>query len=232
MANQLEMAKVNVVLKLRQRGWSFRKIAREVGVHRETVARYVRRQRPDAAKAAKAPTGSDGSKPAKAPTGSERSQSACEPYRELILAKLDLGLSAKRIHQDLVTEEHFAAGYTSVRRFVRRLRQGCPLPFRRLETPPGEEAQVDFGTAAPVIQPTGRRKRPWLFRVVLSYSRKAYSGAEDAGHRQPAGGSEEGRLVRARVEPEGRVVLRPLRHGHPADQGANTPAQGESGKGR
>jgi len=177
MANQLEMAKVNVILNLRQRGWSFRKIARELGVHRETVARYVRRQQADAAKPAKAPTGSGGSKPAKAPTGSEPSQSACEPYRELILAKLDLGLSAKRIHQDLVTEEHFAAGYHSVRRFVRRLRQGRPLPFRRLETPPGEEAQVDFGTAAPVIQPAGRRKRPWLFRVVLSYSRKAYSEA-------------------------------------------------------
>ena len=49
------------------------------------------------------------------------------------------------------------------------------MPFRRLETPPGEEAQVDFGTGAPVIQPGGRRKRPWLFRVVLSHSRKAYS---------------------------------------------------------
>ena len=146
-------------------------------MHRETVARHVRRHRVDAAKPAKAPPGSDGSKPAKAPPGSEPSQSACQPYRELILAKLDLGLSAKRIHQDLVAEEGFTASYASVRRFVRRLRQGRPLPFRRLETPPGEEAQVDFGTGAPVIQPSGRRRRPWLFRVVLSHSRKAYSEA-------------------------------------------------------
>ena len=128
MANQLEMAKVNAVLKLRERGWSFRRIARELGVHRETVARHVHEHQRDA------------SKPAKAPPGSGPSQSACQPYRELILAKLDLGLSAKRIHQDLVEEEGFAAGYASVRRFVRRLREGRPLPFRRLETPPGEEA--------------------------------------------------------------------------------------------
>ena len=116
MANELEMAKVNAILKLCERGWSFRRIARELGVHRETVARHVRQHRPDAAK------------PATAPTGSEASQSACQPYHELILAKLDLGLSAKRIHQDLVEEEDFAAGYPSVRRFVRRLRQGRPFP--------------------------------------------------------------------------------------------------------
>jgi len=92
MANQLEMAKVNAILKLRERGWSFRKIARELGVHRETVARHVRRHRSDTAKpakapagsdspkSAKAPTGSDSSEPARAPTGSERTQSVCEPY--------------------------------------------------------------------------------------------------------------------------------------------------------
>jgi transposase len=148
-----------------------------LGVHRETVARHVRLHEDDTSKPATAPTGSEDSKPATAPTGAEPSQSACEPYRELILAKLDLGLSAKRIHQDLVEEENFTAGYVSVRRFVRQLRQGRPLPFRRLETAPGEEAQVDFGTGAPVIQADGRRKRPWLFRIVLSHSRKAYSEA-------------------------------------------------------
>jgi hypothetical protein len=43
--------------------------------------------------------------------------------------------------------------------------------------PRGTEAQVDFGTAAPVITPEGKRRRPHLFRVVLSHSRKAYSEA-------------------------------------------------------
>lgn len=101
--------------------------------------------------------------------------SQCEPFREIILAKLELGLSAKRIHQDLVREHGFAAEYHSVRRFVRRLGQSRPLPFRRMECAPGDEAQVDFGKGAPVLQPSGRKKRPHLFRVVLSHSRKAYS---------------------------------------------------------
>jgi hypothetical protein len=44
-----------------------------------------------------------------------------------------------------------------------------------MECAPGEEAQVDFGRGATVITPEGRRKRPHLFRIVLSCSRKAYS---------------------------------------------------------
>jgi hypothetical protein len=40
---------------------------------------------------------------------------------------------------------------------------------------PGEEAQVDFGTGIPIIDSEGRRRKTHVIRVVLSYSRKAYS---------------------------------------------------------
>ncbi|MCH7813765.1 MAG: DDE-type integrase/transposase/recombinase [Planctomycetes bacterium] len=43
-----------------------------------------------------------------------------------------------------------------------------------MECAPGEEVQVDFGTGAWVVQPDGKRKRPHLFRIVPSHSRKAY----------------------------------------------------------
>ncbi len=42
MANHLRMARVHVIQALGQRGWSFRRIARELGVHRDTAARYLR----------------------------------------------------------------------------------------------------------------------------------------------------------------------------------------------
>ncbi len=101
----------------------------------------------------------------------------CEPYRELILAKLDQQLTAQRIWQDLVAEQGFTGGYDSVKRYVRRLGAKTPLPFRRLECSPGEEAQVDFGTGAPVIGPDGQRRKTYVFRIVLSHSRKGYSEA-------------------------------------------------------
>ena len=102
--------------------------------------------------------------------------SACEPLREVVQVKLEEGLSAQRIWQDLVAEHGFGGGYDSVKRFVRRLRTARPLPFRRMECEPGQEAQVDFGAGAPVLDAAGRR-RPKVFRVVLSHSRKAYSEA-------------------------------------------------------
>ena len=44
MANRLKMAKVHAIQVLRSRGWSQRRIAQELGVHRDTGARYVREQ--------------------------------------------------------------------------------------------------------------------------------------------------------------------------------------------
>jgi hypothetical protein len=74
-----------------------------------------------------------------------------------------------------VAGHSFTASYSSVRRFLQRLDQSRPIPFRRLEVLPGEPAQVDFGTGAPILRPDGKRRRPHVFRVVLSFSRKAYS---------------------------------------------------------
>jgi transposase len=113
--------------------------------------------------------------PAKAPLDRSIGHSDCEPWRDIIVMKLDAGLSAQRIYQDLTRETGCALSYHSVRRFVRKLRGRSELPFRRMECDPGEEAQVDFGTAAPIVASDGKRRRPHVFRVVLSHSRKAYS---------------------------------------------------------
>ncbi len=114
------------------------------------------------------------------PTGSGR-RSDCEPWREVIVAKRDQGLSARRIYQDLASEHSAPVSYDSVRRFMRRLGWARPLPFRRLECAPGQEAQVDFGKGAPIVGPDGKRRRTHAFRIVLSHSRKGYS---EASYRQ------------------------------------------------
>ena len=77
---------------------------------------------------------------------------------------------------DLVADHQFSGSYDAVKRFVRRLAQQTQPPFRRMERAPGQELQVDFGQGAWVME-NGRRRRPHLFRAVLSYSRKAYSEA-------------------------------------------------------
>jgi transposase len=175
MSNRLSMAKITSIETLHQSGHSNREIARLLGVDRGAVNRYVRRLK--ARESQKRPNPQTGSASSDIEESTARSgpASQCHSHRQLIEAKLDQGLSVKRIHQDLVADHGFAGSYHSVRRFVLRLGKKTPLPFRRMETLPGEEAQIDFGTGAPVVGADGKKRRPWMFRIVLSHSRKAYS---------------------------------------------------------
>ena len=95
------MAKVLSIRALHAQGWSLRRIARVLAIHRETVAPAP--TAPDDPRPAKAPPGSDGgddgSKLAKAPTWS---RSLCEPFRESTFRKFEHRLSAQRIFQDLL----------------------------------------------------------------------------------------------------------------------------------
>jgi len=111
------------------------------------------------------------------PCNATSGRSQCESFREVIEDKLQGGLSRQRIYQDLRDEYGFEGSYYSIRRFVKRLGEDRPIPFRRMECMPGDESQIDFGTGAPVVRADGKRKRPHAFRVVLSFSRKGYSEA-------------------------------------------------------
>ena len=190
--NELKVQLQQAIVGLRQQGWSKRRIARELGLDRGTVGKYLRVKDSKPAipltgsepsadpKPAISLIGSEegwDSKPAIVHTGSPAGRpSLCEPWREQIDLAVAAGLSAQRIYQDLVIEQAFAGGYHSVQRFVQDLRAAVALPFRRMEVDPGQEVQVDFGQGAWVIE-NGVRRRPHLFRMVLSHARKGYSEA-------------------------------------------------------
>ena len=104
----------------------------------------------------------------------QRTASSSEPYRELIELELTRGRNAMGIFQDLVDGHGFTGGYQSVRRFVRGLR-GATSPEARviIETRPGEECQVDYGTGPMVRDPDSRKyRRTRLFVLTLGCSRK------------------------------------------------------------
>jgi transposase len=167
-------------------GWPLRRIEQVTGVRRETASSYLK-----AAGVAVRPPGGWGqlaAKPAKEATTDpevvvigvpppERSPRAtfCEGYREQIELDLGRGRNAMAIWQDLVTDHGFAGSYESVKRFVRRIR-GARIPEACgiIQTAPGEEAQVDYGTGPMVRDPkTGRYRRMRLFVLTLGYSRKS-----------------------------------------------------------
>ena len=178
MGNVLKVSIQTSIYSLAERGWSARRIARELGIDRETVGRYLRLAKP-AISITGSPKGQGESKPANSITGASGGRkSCCEAFTELIGAKLQEGLSARRIYQDLVEQNAFQASYQSVQRFVAKLKTLEPRRVWRMEARAGEEVQVDFGLGAPLEDgASSRPRRSWVFRMVLSYSRKAYSEA-------------------------------------------------------
>lgn len=195
MAYELKVDMKNAIKTLLERGVSHRKTASMLGVDRKTVDRYAAilktqngPQVPDGStpKNGAAPTGitfqngpqvpagSVSENGPQVPAGFSGQKSACHQYRQMILEKIEKGLSARRIYQDLLLGNGFGGSYDAVKRYVRKQLKVHLLPYRRMECEPGAEAQIDFGLGA-YIEENGRRKRPCLFRIVLSHSRKAYS---------------------------------------------------------
>jgi transposase len=173
--NELNVNLQHSILTLAANGWPLRRIARELGINRETVGKYLRLAHSKPAISTLGSEPGPDSKPAISTAGSGPGRpSLCEPYSPIIEAAVAVGLSAQRIYQDLVSDHSFAGSYQAVKRFVRQLRQAQPIPFVRMEVEPAVEAQIDFGQGAWVVV-NGKRKRPHLFRMVLSHSRKGYS---------------------------------------------------------
>lgn len=161
-------------------GASQREIERITGIDRKTIRAYKRRFAAATANSPGVSTGPaaqipPGCPPAALTPIAAASVSACEPHRSFVEVQLRLRRNAMSIYQDLVDQFGFTAGYSSVMRFVRKLRQREPEQFDRLEFVPGEEMQVDYGEGAPTRVPgTERYRKPRLFVATLRYSRHCF----------------------------------------------------------
>jgi len=100
--------------------------------------------------------------------------STVEPYREVVEKLVKEKVEAKAIYHRL-SERGFDGSYSAVYRFVRRMKGKKPDVTVRVERPPGEEGQVDFGYAGKMIDSeTGKLRRAWAFVMTLSWSRHQY----------------------------------------------------------
>jgi transposase len=98
------------------------------------------------------------------------------PHRARIVALRREGVECRAIWERLREETDFTGSYSAVWRFVRSLEPRLPTAWIRIETPPGEEAQVDFGRAGLLVDPRdGVRKKAWVFVMTLSWSRHQYA---------------------------------------------------------
>lgn len=200
MANNIRVSESITILELFAGGWPKLRIARELGVDVKTVRRCIHEAAATNSKSLLLPLREPGEADSKGtllhsretlgktrifssgtdskslllPPGKKGRFSQCEAHRERIKNDIENGLTAQRIYQDLAAEG-FSGAYDSVKRFVKKLFPVTGERVHRMECLPGEEAQVDFGLGAPIRMADGKLKRTWVFRIVLSYSRKAYS---------------------------------------------------------
>jgi transposase len=137
--------------------WKRGTIASELGVHFDTVARVL---------------GSFGPK-----AGSPRPEArVLEPYIPFVDETLARHprLVATRI-LDMLVERGYTGSLRSLRRYVRGAR---PLPksevFLRIETLPGEQAQVDWAHVG-ALTILGSTRPLWAFVIVLAYSRAMWA---------------------------------------------------------
>jgi transposase len=172
--NELSMTEREAIIGLLRLGWAQRRVERETGHRRETIARVAREAGLLPAKPAKVPT--DLSDSVGAPRTTSRSN--CEVHRAFIEAEVVKGCNGTTIYQALVEHYGYEGGYDAVKRFVRKLRPDDSKVSCRFETPPGDESQVDYGEGAPTRHPqTGKYRKPRLFVMALGMSRHMFPKA-------------------------------------------------------
>ena len=149
------------------RGVSARQIAKELGLSRNTVAKYVGREDFSPKPVTHAP------------------RSMVDAYAHIIEGWLTGDLreprkqrhTGRRVYDRLVAEHGFTGSYSTVQRWVKRWRQSRRQPgegFNELVWEPGL-AQADFGEADVYIK--GVRSRVHVLVVTFPYSNARYAAA-------------------------------------------------------
>ena len=151
--------KWGAIASLLAQGVKKKAIARTLGLHIQTVRKWV---------------AEGGWKPFSRPSRGTK----LDGYREWAAARLpQIGYSAVVLLEELKAKG-YTGGYDVVKQFVRPYREEqarLEAATVRFETAPGQQAQVDWGTAWVPI--AGHEVRVQFFVMVLGYSRRIYSRA-------------------------------------------------------
>jgi len=137
------------------KGYSKRKISKELGIHRNTVTKIL----------SEVSSGEVGPKPFSR-------NKLLDNYKEQIDIWLSQEKSAVLIHEYLTSKYSIDVAYPTVVKYVRSLKHG--EVYIPLLSDPGEEAQVDFGYLGNFIK-EGHSVKVWAFSMVLSHSRYSWS---------------------------------------------------------
>jgi transposase len=176
---EITMQDVQELLRRRQAGQSARRIARETGLDRKTVGRYLAQAgehdvEADAVVTEEVAAAVGKRVQVRPMTPPSEAWLTLVGRRDQIVAWLDgePRLRLVRVHE-LLARDGVDVGYTTLRRFAsRELGWRKQAPTVRLDDPPpGQEAQIDFGLMGTVADADGKPRRVWALLVTLPSSR-------------------------------------------------------------
>jgi transposase len=148
---------VAAMLRLKELGWGSKRIARELGVSRGTVKRYLE---------------AGGWQPFKSPQRRKLLDGHADWLRERFRRHRG---NADVVRQELQAEKSIVASLRTVQRALEPYRQELLAEARatvRFETTPGKQMQADFGER--VVEIGAQKVKVFLFVATLGYSRRAH----------------------------------------------------------
>lgn len=146
------------IFALRRQGFSFRTIAHKLGIHRETVKKYLQENRPAAEN-----------------RRTNHKESILAPFQQTIEDFLHQDNYRSTWLYNQIQKMGYSGGYDTVKIFVRSIKSRLQRQaFIRFETIPGFQAQVDWADFQ-VIQSSGQVLTYYLFIMVLGFSRAIYA---------------------------------------------------------
>ncbi|HUJ83126.1 MAG TPA: IS21 family transposase [Candidatus Acidoferrales bacterium] len=139
---------------LKRQGLSIRAISRLTGYCRKTVRKYL--IQPD-------------SVPVYGPR--EKQPGRLERFKPYLEERMRAGVWNARVLLRELRERGYSGGYTLVTDWLRPQRESAhTVAVRRFETPPGKQAQVDWGHLG-TLEINGEERKLWAFTFTLGYSR-------------------------------------------------------------
>jgi transposase len=162
-ATVIQLGEVLMILDLHRQGLSISAIARRTGRDPKTIRKYIAR----------------GLEPPVYGPRRVGRPGKLAPYRDYLRERITAfpDLSAVRLTRE-IRDRGYQGAYTAVKRFLAGVRPADrPRPFEiRFETPPGQQAQVDFARFVITFTDEPEITRiVWLFSLVLGHSRYIFA---------------------------------------------------------
>ena len=172
------MNHIQEIIRRLQQGESERRIAQDMRIARPTVRKYskIAKQSGFLEQPNQLPSEAELQAALGVGVQAPKQVSTVEPYREAVEGWLKQGVEMTAIWLRLRENYGFKGAYGSVQRFVHQLKPKGGEVFVRVQSEPGADLQVDFGSVGQLYDPvTQRMRNAYVFVATLGYSRHQYA---------------------------------------------------------